>query len=57
MQVPHVAVDISPDVLHLRAQILVGSIRTQYPDPTKKERIAMLLTLSQYGLGLLSTGD
>lgn len=36
VQVPHVAVHQSPDVLHLRAQVLVGSVGTQHADPKQK---------------------
>lgn len=38
VQIPHVAVDISAYVLHLRAQILVGRICAQYPNSLKKKR-------------------
>lgn len=36
VQVPHVAVDQSAYVLHLRAQVLVGSICAQCSNPKKK---------------------
>lgn len=38
VQVPHVAVDQSAYVLHLRAQVLVGSICTQRSDPNRGDK-------------------
>lgn len=35
VQVPHVAVDQAADVLHLRAQVLVGRVRAQHSDPER----------------------
>lgn len=36
VQVPHVAVHQPPDVLHLRAQVLVGGVRAQHSDPKRR---------------------
>lgn len=38
VQVPHVAVDQPPDVLHLRAQVLVRSVGAQHADPANKSQ-------------------
>lgn len=42
VQVPHVAVHQSADVLHLGAQVLVGSICTQDTDPKHKQQTPSL---------------
>lgn len=45
VQVPHVAVDQPADVLHLGAQVLVGGVRAQHPDPESKPERGVTLML------------
>lgn len=38
VQVPRVAIDQVAHVLHLRAQVLLGSISAQHPDPNREDK-------------------
>ncbi len=46
VKVPHVAVHQTPNVLHLRAQVLIGSVSTQHSDPKQMTNKNTLTSLS-----------